>query len=73
MNHMNRKQESSALIAGVLVVVAILALCELAWLAFAASPAMAVVGSWIVVALVPFLIRIVTLRLLPKERTMLPH
>lgn len=73
MNHLNRKQESSTLIAGVLVVVAILALCELAWLAFEASPAVAVAFGWVVAALLPFLIRIATLRLSREEQAILPR
>ncbi|MDP2811877.1 MAG: hypothetical protein Q8O34_17195 [Rhodocyclaceae bacterium] len=65
---MSHKQGNSALIAGILVVALILALCKLAWLIFDASPLVAVMVGWIAAALLPFVIRFVVIRLLPKDQ-----
>jgi hypothetical protein len=56
------KQGNASLIAGVLVVLAIAAVCKLLWLAFTAPFLWIVVLAWLTVPLIPFVIRLFTVR-----------
>lgn len=73
MNHMNRIRESSVLISGVLVVVVIFAACAFFWLAFDSAPAFAVLLGWAVAATLPFVMRELSLRLMPRRRVLFRH
>lgn len=73
MNHMNLNRESSVLIAGVLAVVVILAACVFIWLVFDSMPAIAIVLGWAVAATLPFIMREVSLRLMPRRRILMRH
>lgn len=66
MNHMNLNRESSVLIAGVLAVLVILTACVFIWLAFDSMPAIALVLGWGLAATLPFVMREVNLRLMPR-------
>lgn len=67
MIHMIEKDGDSALIAGVLVVVAVVALWGLAWLAFNTSPVWVLVAVWAGTALLPFAFRLASIWLLPTR------
>ena len=70
MTHLVQEQPGSALIAGVLVVIALVCLWVLTWLVFNASLLWVVVG-WAIAALLPFVIRVVSMRLLSSDETTL--
>jgi hypothetical protein len=71
MTHLVQEQPGSALIAGVLVVIALVCLWLLTWLVFNASILWVLVVGWVIAALLPFLIRIVSMRLLSSDETAL--
>lgn len=73
MNHVIVRPGNPVLIAGVLVVVAVLALWGVAWLAFDTSLAWALAVGWVFAAFLPFAIRLATIRLLPTDPTVFPH
>ena len=70
MTHLVQGQADSGLITGVLVVIALVCLWVLAWLVFNASLLWVVVG-WAIAALLPFVIRVVNMRLLSSDETTL--
>lgn len=62
------KQGNAALIAGVLVVLMIAGLFKLLWMAIHAPFAWIVVLAWLVLPVLPFAIRWLTLRLAAQKR-----
>ncbi len=70
MTHLVQEQPDSVLITGVLVVIALVCLWVLTWLVFNASLLWVVVG-WAIAALLPFVIRVVSMRLLSSDETTL--
>jgi hypothetical protein len=71
MTHLVQEQPGSALIAGVLVVIALVCLWLLTWLVFNASLLWVLVVGWAIAALLPFVIRVVSMRLLSSDETAL--
>jgi len=71
MTHLVQEQPESALIAGVLVVIALVCLWLLTWLVFNASILWVLVVGWGIAALLPFVIRVVSMRLLSSDETAL--
>ena len=71
MTHLVQEQPGSALIAGVLVVIALVCLWLLTWLVFNASILWVLVVGWGIAALLPFVIRVVSMRLLSSDETAL--
>lgn len=64
------RRGNSALIAGVLVVLALAGLCQFLWLACAIPFLWIVVIAWLVVPVFPFAIRLVTLRFANSNQKM---
>jgi hypothetical protein len=62
------KQGNAALIAGVLVVLVVAGLFKLLWMYIHAPIVWVVLVAWLVLPVMPFVIRLFTLRLSPSKR-----